>query len=226
MTDAPYRAIVSHYESCLRTHGDGARAVDWNSAADAAIRYDVMLGVARGGLDGVSLLDFGCGLCGLRDHMLKEGLSVAGYTGLEISPAFAETARRRNPGTEILCMDVLESGARLPAFDYAVMNGIFTRRHSLSVAEMDDYLRRLVPVVFAACRRGVAFNVMSTSVDWESEVLYHADPGALLDFIGRSLTRHYTLRNDYGLYETTFYLYKESVVKRAVNARDETGQGA
>ena len=209
MTDRPYSPIVAHYENCLLRHRTGARAVDWKSPSHAALRYDVMLGVIRDRSEVATLLDFGCGLAGLKTHMLQAGWSRPAYTGLEISAAFASAARAAHPDARILCLDLLEDPSALETFDYIVMNGIFTRRHTLSIAAMQAYLERLLPVAFSKCRRGLAFNVMSKSVDWESEQLYHPDPGALLAFTAREMTKHYVLRNDYGLNETTIYLYRE-----------------
>lgn len=209
VTPQPHRSIIAHYEDCLRSHGDGARAVDWKSAEDAARRYDVMLGLVRDPAHPASLLDFGCGLGALRAHAERAGFGALRYTGLEASAEFAMAARSRNPGTEILRLDVLAEGAVLPDFDYIVMNGIFTRRQDLTVPAMEQYMQRLLAVLFKSCRVGLAFNVMSKFVDWEGEALFHPDPGALLTFIGATLTRHFVLRNDYGLHETTFYLYRE-----------------
>ncbi len=213
MSDPAYRAIVQHYETCLRAHGVGARAVDWKSTEDAGRRYDVMLGVIRDKTSSATLLDFGCGLGALRQHMATAGFGAVHYTGLEISTEFAAAAQARNPGAGILCMDVLADGAVLPAFDYIVMNGVFTRRHDLSIEAMHGYMQRLLAVVYASCRVGLAFNVMSKAVDWESEPLFHPDPGRLLTYISRDLTRHFVLRNDYGLHETTCYLYREPNVR-------------
>jgi SAM-dependent methyltransferase len=214
MRERSYTAIVAHYEACLKRHGVGARAVDWKSEADAALRYDIMLGVVSDPAEPATLLDFGCGLAGLKDHMACKAWPAIAYTGLEISPEFAAAAQTTHPGTRILCLDVLVNPDALGAFDYIVMNGIFTRRHTLSVEVMRTYFEQLVLLMFSKCRRGLAFNVMSKSVDWESEALFHAEPGALLEFVARKVTRHYVLRNDYGLHETTLYLYREPVAAR------------
>lgn len=204
-----YLRIVEHYESCLRDHREGANAVDWKSAEDAARRYDVMLGVVRDRSAPASLMDFGCGLAELKQHMDGAGYGALRYSGLDISPEFAAAARARFPQSEFLCFDVLEPGRSLPPFDYIVMNGIFTRRHDLELEDMWCYFERLVVKVFESCRIGLAFNVMSSTVDWQNETLFHADPGRMVAFVGASLTRHFVLRNDYGLYETTCYLYRE-----------------
>src|SRR5262245_24641484 len=214
MSSRPYLSIVAHYEKCLRDFGEGPRAVDWRSADDAALRYEVMLGLVREPKAGASLLDFGCGLGAFKAYMQQTGYASVRYTGLEISPEFARAARERDPSMAVLCMDVLAEGSDLPDFDYIVMNGIFTRRHDASVEEMDRYLRALLTIVYASCRKGLAFNVMSKAVDWESDVLFHPEPGALLAFVASNLTRNFVLRNDYGLHETTCYLYREPAVRR------------
>lgn len=208
-------AIIAHYESCVRQHGSGARAADWRSEADAAMRYDVMLGVVVDASQPATLLDFGCGLGALAGHLQKCGLTALEYTGLEMSPEIAAAARAASPKLPIVCMDVLAPGADLLTYDYVIMNGIFTRRETLSVDAMQDYLQRLLSVLFASCRKGLAFNVMSNAVDYESDVLFHPDPGATFSFLTTTLTRHVVMRNDYGLYETTWYLYREPTLTSA-----------
>jgi SAM-dependent methyltransferase len=217
----PFHSIVAHYEDCLRTHGAGAQAVNWKSAEDAALRYDVMLGLVQDPAQPAALLDFGCGLAALKMHMQARGFEALDYTGLEISPEFAAAARAAHPEAKIICLDVLADASALGSFDYIVMNGIFTRRHDLSIEQMDAYMRRLLPVLFERCRIGLAFNVMSKAVDWENDELFHPEPGALLAFIGHALSRHYVLRNDYGLHETTLYVYRQPVTRSAAYGRED-----
>jgi hypothetical protein len=214
MTEPAYRRIVGHYEDCLRQHGAGARAVDWKSDADAGRRYDVMLGLIRPGPAPVTLLDFGCGLADLKDHIdraagLASGLAPVAYRGLDLSPEFAAAARRRHPDVPVYCGDILDPAFVVPAADYVVMNGIFTRRHDLSVAAMTAYLHQLLPRAFEFAKVGLAFNVMSECVDWQSDALYHPPLSDLARFIARNLSKQFVLRNDYGLYETTCYVYRE-----------------
>lgn len=205
------QAIIAHYESCVRQHGSGARASDWRSEADALRRYDVMLDLVSDPGRPATLLDFGCGLGALAGHMRRQGLVALAYTGLEISSEIAAEARIASPGLAILCMDVLAADARLPTYDYIVMNGIFTRRETLSESAMQNYFERLLTVVFASCGKGLAFNVMSKAVDYEREVLFHPDPGTTFAFLTSKLSRHVVMRNDYGLHETTWYLYRDPI---------------
>jgi SAM-dependent methyltransferase len=152
MSDRAYQSIVEYYEGCLQAHSSGPRAVDWKSEEDARLRYDIMLELVKPGPPVCTLLDFGCGLAALETHIRQRGFSGIRYTGLELSEKFAAAARAAHPDIEVLCMDVLASDAVLPRFDYIVMNGIFTRRHEVSVDAMDRYMRRLLSVVYKSCR--------------------------------------------------------------------------
>jgi SAM-dependent methyltransferase len=204
-----YREIISHYERCLEQHGAGARAVDWKNETSAETRYDIALGLIPDDVEDGVVLDFGCGLAGLRDHMEIRGLGRHAYIGLEISEKFAVAARARRPDLRIETGDALASTQMHLPCDYLVMNGVFTRRQTLDEDAMMEYMQRLVSRVWPWVSRGLSFNVMSRAVDWHGEGLFHADPGLLVSWLGSSVSRHFVLRNDYGLHETTVYVYRE-----------------
>jgi SAM-dependent methyltransferase len=206
---AQYHSIIRHYEDCLAQFGDSHRGVDWPNAADAAMRYQVMLDLVRPSPDTSTLLDFGCGASHLYQFMLEHDIRGLQYSGLDASPAFCELSKQKYPQNDYFCVDVLAEPERLGEFDYVVMNGVFTEKRDLSFDDMFDYLRRVIALVFSKTRRGMAFNVMSKQVDWERADLFHMPIGYLTDFIAKALSRHYVVRNDYGLYEYTVYVYKE-----------------
>lgn len=54
----------------------------------------------------------------------------------------------------------------------------------------------------------MAFNVMSKNVDWEREDLFHMPLDELSAFLTSSISRNFIIRNDYGLYEYTVYVYR------------------
>ena len=70
------------------------------------------------------------------------------------------------------------------------------------------YFERTLSAVFAKAKVGLAFNVMSKHVDWERDDLFHLPFDTLVRFLTASLTRNFVIRNDYGLYEYTTYLYR------------------
>jgi SAM-dependent methyltransferase len=212
MTISPrYRTIVAHYEACLERHGDTHLGVDWPNAEDVEVRHRVMLDVLRPAETGatVSLLDFGCGASHLYEHLRREGRTDVEYAGLDLSPRFVELSQRKFPENRYWARDVLADDlSDLPRFDYAVLNGVFTEKVDLSFDEMLDFWRRTVIAVFALVDRGIAFNVMSKHVDWERDDLFHLPFDTLAAFLTSSVSRNFVVRNDYGLYEYTTYVYR------------------
>lgn len=203
-----YIEIIEHYEACLAQHGDSHLGVDWPKAQDAETRYRVMLELIRKpGPPVVSLLDFGCGASHLYEYILANGITGIEYTGLDLSSKFVELSRTKFPKNRYICADILEEPEAVPGSDYIVMNGVFTEKRGLSFEEMLAYFEGTLTAVFAKAQRGIAFNVMSKHVDWERDDLFHLPFDTLARFVRRSLTRNFVIRNDYGLYEYSAYVY-------------------
>src|ERR1700730_17930273 len=100
-----YDTLVKHYEPCLAKHGSGAQAVDWGTEQTALVTYRMMLGIITEEKD-CTLLDFGCGISGLKDYLdtrYKGGKPFRGfevaYAGLDISEKFIAKCRELYPDT-------------------------------------------------------------------------------------------------------------------------------
>jgi len=208
-SDLNYSRIVSHYEDCLTKYGDTHLGVDWPNQADALTRYQVMLDVIREkDSSRIGLLDFGCGASHLYDYILANKLSHIDYAGLDISEKFIQLSKEKYPQISYYCLDILQSSIELPAFDYIVLNGVFTEKRELSYDEMWEYFRQMISKVFQLAQSGIAFNVMSSHVDWERDDLFHLPIDKLTDFLVREVSRDFIIRNDYRLYEYTTYVYR------------------
>ncbi|HEX8196422.1 MAG TPA: class I SAM-dependent methyltransferase [Pyrinomonadaceae bacterium] len=205
-----YRKIVEHYENCLAHYGDTPRGVDWTKEAEVDVRYKVMLEVIRrSDASAVSLLDFGCGTSHLFEYILRNSLqSGIEYSGLDLSEKFIEVSKNKFPNINYYQADIIKNPDAVPAFDYIVMNGVLTEKRELSFEEMWEYAQTLLARVFEKARRGVAFNVMAKTVDWERDDLFHLPMDTLAAFLVKKLSRNFIIRSDYGLYEYTTYLYR------------------
>lgn len=203
-----YKKIISHYEACLEQHGDTHLGVDWPNLADAQKRYQVMLALIKPQQSKEKLLDFGCGTAHLYDYILAKKIENIEYAGLDISPKFCSVAQQKYPQNTFYCMDILENTQEMPVFDYVIMNGVFTEKRELSFEEMWTYFQKMLKKVFSFTHKGLAFNVMSKAVDWEREDLFHLPTDMLIDFLAKNISRNFVIRNDYGLYEYTVYIYR------------------
>jgi len=204
-----YKEIVSHYEACLDRHGDTHLGVDWPRKEDALKRYRVMLDLVLEASGGVSLLDFGCGAAHLYEYIVQHGITNVEYFGFDISEKFIRLCRAKHPDIPFFCADIFSEEAVLPEVDYIIMNGVFTEKRSMSHQEMFGYFQSMLKRIFPFARTGVAFNVMSTQVDWMREDLFHLPLDEMACFVAQCLSRNFVVRNDYGLYEYTVYLYRE-----------------
>lgn len=208
MNNKKHMSIVVHYESCLEKHGDTHMGVDWPNKEDADTRYRVMLEVIKDTSSKVSLLDFGCGASHLYEYILRHKLYNIEYSGLDLSEKFISLSRSKFPSVSYYCLNILDDPISLPDFDYIVMNGVFTEKRDLSFDEMFAYFKRVVHRVFGKAKIGIAFNVMSSHVDWMRDDLFHLPLDTLAAFLTKELTRDFIIRNDYGLYEYTTYVYR------------------
>lgn len=204
-----YISIAKHYEDCFLQHGDNHKGMDWPNKKDLESRFEIMLGVAfkDKSLEKNSLLDFGCGTSLLLEYLMQKKEYSFDYTGLDISEKFINVAKQKFPKTPFYCLNILEEELD-SSFNYIVMNGVFTEKRSLSHDEMFNYFKKMIQKVFLKTNKGLAFNVMSKHVDWEREDLFHLSIDTLTQFLCKEVTRNFIIRNDYGLYEYTVYLYK------------------
>lgn len=206
-----YLSIVTHYENCFKRFGDSHLGVDWLNKEDAESRYRVMLEIIGKNTAGkTSVLDFGCGVSGLYDYILDQGISYVDYSGLDISSAFTEASQKKYPKLKYFNVDILDPDTCLPQFDYIVMNGVFTEKLTLSFGEMFNYFCAVTEKTFPFCNRGMAFNVRSELVDKLDDDLFHLSMDKLARFISEKISRNFTIRNDYGLEEYTVYVYRNS----------------
>lgn len=202
-----YDEIYKHYEACFEQHGDTAEGVDWPNKVDALKRYKVMWEVVEQTINPTpSLLDFGCGLSHFYEFLNDEGAD-AHYCGADISQKFIDASIKKFPTNTYYCLDILENNS-LPEFDYIVANGVFTEKQSMSHSEMFNFMCDVLSELFSVCKKGMAFNVMSKNVDWERDDLFHVSMDELSAFVCQNLSRNFVIRNDYGLYEYTMYVYR------------------
>jgi SAM-dependent methyltransferase len=216
-----YLNIMRAVEADLARYGDNYLGVGWTKRQeDADLRYKIMLDLIwPGTVDRVRLLDFGCGASHLYEYILRNAIGNIEYCGLDISEKFIDISRSKYPELTYFCLDILEDSSwiEVPYCDYAVMNGLFTAKIDLSFEEMFDYMKRIVSMVFAKARVGIAFNVMSKQVEWERDDLFHVPFDVLAEFLTNNISRHFVVRHDYGLYEYAVYVYRESTKSAKVN---------
>ena len=204
-------ALRAHYEQSFQTHGPSAKGVDWGEkASDLHLRYDKMIAVMPSApRAGASLLDVGCGYGGLLDHLRARNIAVK-YTGIDVVADMISNARARHASERFILGDILAQDDLQP-HDYVVCNGILTQKLDVPALDMDEFACLLIRRMFSLCRKGIAFNVMTTKVNFFSNNLYYRNPAELFSWCLSEVTRHIRVDHAYPLYEYTMYLYREPV---------------
>jgi len=114
------------------------------------------------------------------------------------------------PDHDFEVRDILENPLPGQSIDYIVMNGVLTERVSLTYEQMKEYSCSIIKAAYDTCIYGIAFNVMSTHVDWYRNDLFHWSLDSVVSFLVKECSRNIVIRMDYGLYEFTVYVYRNS----------------
>lgn len=205
-----YSQITECTEEYFERLGDSPLGMGWPNVPDAVRRYEVMLDVIKDQSKPVRLLDFGCGTGHLFEYIAQRSDLEIDYHGVDLSSRFIERARLKYPDTRFDCVDVLVDTDVLSKYDYAVINGVFTSKCQMSHSVMLAFVNEIIRTLFQHVRCGLAFNAMSKHVDWERDDLFHLSLDEIACVLCRDLSREFVIRNDYGLYEFTTYVYQSS----------------
>jgi len=204
-------SLKEHYTKTFAQYGATPKGVDWGvEASDLNLRYDNMLAVINretskpGPL--IRLLDVGCGYGGLKRYADEHRYRMD-YVGVDVCRAMISEARLLHPDSEFYSEDFF---AFNPArkFDYVVCNGILTQKLEASVMQMDLFAQQLIKKMFGLAEVGVAFNVMTTHVNYMAPNLYYRNPVELMGWCFSEITPHLKLNHAYRLFEYTMYLYR------------------
>lgn len=208
------RDTRAHYARLLRAHGDSPQAVAWRDAATQERRMAVLAEV--GDLRAARVLDFGCGTGHLLTFLREQADFRGQYVGYDLSGEMIDVARRKFPGVQFEARDILESGVGAD-FDYVLINGVFNHRLDDNWGLMTAILEQLFPHV----RRALAFNALSTYVDYAEPDLSYVNPERVFRFCKQRLSPLVTLRHDYLVkdgvvpFEFAVYAYQTTIGLRA-----------
>jgi SAM-dependent methyltransferase len=206
--------LIKSYQNRLRKHGPSSQAVQYSDQDSHFARFHVLAGVDP---EMASVLDVGCGLCDFWRYLRATG-SNARYCGVDIVPDFvdlAKAAMATDPDADVHLVDV-DEGELPKGYDYAVLSGVFNNVMEDNWGFMTTTLRKM----WTAAGKGIAFNAMSTHVDYRAPDLYYVDPVDVFGFCKGELGGHPVLRHDYVTrtggfpFEFAVYVYKEPTLSK------------
>jgi len=193
-------SVERFYTESLAEHGVASKAVGWREEDAQLLRFDQLAKLLEGDDGPVTVNDWGCGygaMFGYLDTRLGERLER--YTGYDISAEMVEAAKAEVPDQR--ANFVLGSTPEQAA--YSFVSGTFNVKFEAAPDEWRSWVEHRLRDLAGASTRGLAFNVLSTYVDWQEGHLFYAEPRYFFDFCKRELSPHVALLHDYPLYEWT-----------------------
>ncbi len=198
------------YNQKFAEHGATSLAVCWGiDEKKNTIRYENFLDLLRfyPKKEAASILDVGCGYGRMKDIIADAGYSIT-YSGIDVSESMISYAKE-NCGQEATfhCGDFLkfaESSGN--TYDYVLCNGALNDRYEFSLTEMEVYIRKFIKAMFSIATTGIAFNLMSTKVDFFGQHLFYKSPVEMFAWCIDELSPLVELRHIHPRFEYTIYV--------------------
>lgn len=200
--------VANYYSTKLTEHGQTARGVDWNGEESQELRFQQLCKVIDQDMD-FSVNDLGSGYGALYEY-LRDRYQQYTYHGFDVSEDMIKAAKKRN-GQAVNANFTVAAEPKGSA-DYGIASGIFNVRLELTDRHWSQHLEATLDVLNRTSRKGFAFNCLTSysDVDKMRDYLYYADPCVVFDLCKRRYSRQVALLHDYGLYEFTILVRKDS----------------
>ena len=192
--------IMQYHKHLAETYGSGSTgALGWLHAEGQQARFQMLSRI--GDMNGCSVLDAGCGHADLISF-LKEKYPTLIYYGYEQIPELLNIAAYRHKGEKNITL-YLENFLQhaLPLTDYILASGSLNYRH-----EENGFIYKAITTLYAQCRLGVGFNLLSGGVDADT-LLVAYDVQEIIRFCG-TLSNRVELQEGYWQDDFTVFMYR------------------
>jgi SAM-dependent methyltransferase len=205
MNEKDKNEIIDRYETRLNKLGAVPQALGWLKGRQV-FRFAFLQGI-EGLLPEDSIIDVGCAFGDLAPFLTSCGWHGR-YLGVDIVPGLIDAGKEKYPELDLRVLDLQAEGLD-DQFDWVFCSGALTSEtHDVNSY---DHLREMLTIFFNICRKGVAVNLLSPLVDYQSEVNFHPVFARTMEIVS-GLSRRFVLRHDYMPYEYTLYIYKDDAI--------------
>jgi SAM-dependent methyltransferase len=197
--------IIELYSNAFAKYGDSPASVLWPKG-----RQEIRFRALTSHFDWKnvkSILDFGCGLGHLYPYALSQGFEGE-YIGVDVVPDFIEFCRIRHVGAKFIL-----SNGQLPSIspvDHVIGSGCFNLVNQGNSNHFED-VQELISGLFEMCTGSVAFDFMSTYVDFEQSMAFHVDPFEMARFIHQNVSPRLKLDTSYLPFEFAIVAHKSLI---------------
>lgn len=198
--------IEKLYSNNIKEFGINSKAVGWNTNQSQNLRFDKLLQVITDTTSPFSINELGCGYGELFKYLNEKEFNIERYNGYDISKPMLDSCKTYNLDNEKITLfnkSKIESKA-----DFTITSGIFNVPFDNDKKSWEKYINDTLENMFEFSHIGIAFNLLTSFVDYEADNLYYGNPTHFFDFCKKKFSKKVNLIHDYDLYEWTIVVLK------------------
>lgn len=199
--------VEQYYREKIREFGIDPKGVDWKDEHSQNIRFKQLLKIIDDDKP-IAINDLGCGYGALFLYLSREtSVKVSKYYGYDICADMLVNARNLISDERA---SFIESDKILFDADYSVCSGIFNVKLDIELPQWEEFILDTLSNINEKSSSGFAFNCTTSYVDYKVAHLYYGAPFFFFDYCKKNFSRNVALLHDYGLYEWTILVRKET----------------
>ena len=191
--------IKNYYEPYFDKDLPDYQILGWESKEAQFQRFRILTDQIK--LDNHKVLDVGCGLGNLLEHM-KDVHEEPDYTGVDILEHMIDKAREKHPEADFYHMDIFaEKYFEKNHFNTVYSSGIF----NINMGNNHDFLQDAIKLFLKLAKENVVFNLLHHHSPDRDETYYYFHPEEVIKMIedlddsslkSIKIVEHY-LKNDF-----------------------------
>ncbi len=186
------------FEESFEKYGDSPKSCLWDEKM--VFRYEELTKVAN--LEGSTILEIGCGIGGFYDYLIHEkGMKKIEYKGVDLVEGMIELAKKKYPTAKFETRNVLEDKIN-EKYDYVILCGVF------NVMMDEDVMKELLKEAFSYCEKGIAFNFISSYVNFREEEISYHNPQEIFSFCVENLSKKVSMNHHYKKCDVSMFVYR------------------
>lgn len=198
--------IEKLYSENVKTFGIDSRSVGWNTPESQYLRFEKLLKIIKVKKDSFTINELGCGYGELYKFLEKSDFNLSQFNGYDISKPMLDKCQGYIGKTSKL---QLYNNSKLKTVaDYTITSGIFNTPFDNNIYEWEVYIENTIKNMYDFSNKGIAFNFLTTFVDYRNDNLFYQDPSITLKFCLENFGKNVSILHDYELYEFTVLVLK------------------
>jgi hypothetical protein len=211
MTDSILDNQRKHYSENFSKYGSTPLGTYQNNIETQYLRFDRLIRNIRKDLLNCRIHDIGSGTCDFHRFLLENNINHE-YYGTEIVQEMIDFSLLEYPDIKLYNRDLLSVSDEM--YDFNVLSGTLNISHELDKKAWREYSYKLIEKMFALCSKGIAFNFLTSYNTFSKEDLVYFDPGEILSFCIKKLSRFVIIDHAYPLYEATCTVFKKQFIRK------------